>query len=179
MFGSETLNVLRHSSLHSTSVRDRCTYRILLCLNYKRFRVVCIWSGCILATGTVMMSWFLVGQERDCELQPRWFVTMATLPWCLAMVLLFLPMMFGYGGLLQKFLTHRLWVGSSKLVFGAYLVGPLVVAISNAIQETPRSINGVAFFYNAWGNITFSMVIALLFHLVIEQPTMFLTRDVT
>lgn len=177
MFGPETLSVLRHSTLHSTSIRDRCTFRLLLLLNYKRFRVVCIWSGVILSSGTVMLSWYMVGRGRDCEWQPRWFVTMATLPWCVGLVFLFLPMMFGYGGLLQKFLTHRLWVGSSKLVFGAYLVGPLVVAITNAIQMTPRSVNGVDFFYNAWGNITFSMAIALLFHLAIEQPAMFLTRD--
>jgi hypothetical protein len=84
-------------------------------------------------------------------------------------------MIFGFGGYFRKFLAHRFWCGASRLVFAAYLLHPVVVAFINANKYGTVGMQFLLFSVDTWGNIAMSLIVALFFHMVVEQPSMHLS----
>eukprot|EP00388_Colpodella_angusta_P022122 GDKJ01056431.1.p1 GENE.GDKJ01056431.1~~GDKJ01056431.1.p1 ORF type:complete len:305 (-),score=-2.48 GDKJ01056431.1:94-879(-) len=178
MFGPQAMNILRYSFKNTASKQDKAVYWLLERLNSKQFRVLCIWGGFIIALLTVFGSW-LVARDYDnsCSFNGRVFAALSILPWCFGIFFVFLPMIFGYGGAIQRALTHRLWTNSSKLVYAAYLIHPVIISIINCIKDHPETFEALPFIYEVWGNATFSLIVAFLFHLLIEQPFMYMVAD--
>jgi hypothetical protein len=143
-------------------------------LTRKRNRVLCIWSGLALAVAVALVEW--AAHQPGSSGAFRRAMRVLLLPlWSTALCLAVLPMLLGYGGWVRRALSHRLWCAASRLVFAAYLVGPLVVKFSNATATSPWQpvTNQMAFL--VWGNVWLSLLLALVLSLTIEQPMAQLT----
>eukprot|EP00758_Cryptobia_borreli_P008458 Tbor_TRINITY_DN5390_c0_g1::TRINITY_DN5390_c0_g1_i1::g.5139::m.5139 len=177
MFGEQAIIMLEHSSNHATPTPRKIAYLLLRLLNLKKFRVICLWLGMIGLFSCVLGAWGLYHLvDRGCEDASRVFFALIIVPWCLSLFLFFIPMMFGYGGVMQKFLTQSFWVGLSKLILGAYLTHPIVLSINNATKDYPMGISPMSMAYEVCGTVSITLLLALLFHLMIEQPCIYITR---
>ena len=174
LFGADANIMLRHEMTHATEVADVVSFWLLQKLQLKRFRVSCIWFGFSLLIGSVVASWRLGLSGNNCTTWRRLFVAVGIVPWCLGLALLLLPMLFGFGGMFRKILTHRLWCGVSRLVLAAYIIHPVVLLYSNALRTAPESLQTLLFGMDVWGHVWASLLVAFVFHLVVEQPSMHL-----
>jgi peptidoglycan/LPS O-acetylase OafA/YrhL len=145
------------------------TLMIQRAMRVKRNRVIAIWFGWTLQVGTIVAQWAAgtFGSDRGTEASVR----LLRLPfWILGLTGGVLPMLFGYGGWARRFLSHRLWVGGSRLVFAAYLFAPLISEYVSSTASSPLRDDFMQVLYHVWGNVWATLGIALVFHLVIERP---------
>lgn len=98
-----------------------------------------------------------------------------SLLWSLGLFCVLTPLLFGYGGLIRRILSHRLWCGASRLVLAAYLIGPLVVSYGNAVSSGPRVTTWHGNFGVIWANLWLTFAFAFLLHVLVEQPIVRLT----
>jgi hypothetical protein len=145
----------------------------------KPFRVLSIWGGVVIGIGCVVGSWavesYFSGWTEPQQYGASVFGALNSLLWTLASTCVILPMLLDYGGMFRRFLCHRLWCGLSRLVFGAYLLHPIIILLYNAMRVSPAKMGFLPFVYDASGNIIITLTLAFFFHLVIEQPIIYLT----
>jgi hypothetical protein len=175
LFGADAHIMLRHEMAHASDAADVVSFWLLQKLQLKNFRVMSIWLGFLLMAGSVLASWRLGEELVGCHsMGRRVFLAVGIVPFCLGLGLFLLPMLFGFGGTFRKILTHRLWCGASRLVLAAYLVHPVVIMYSNALKTAPAALQPALFAIDMWGVVWASLLVAFLFHLVVEQPSMHL-----
>ena len=138
-------------------------------LERKAVRIAFIWCGMGLQVGTMVAQWaaHTFGDYKGA----RATVQVLRHPcWTVGLTAAILPMLFGYGGWVRRFFSHRFWVGASRLVFAAYLFAPLVSAAVNAMGSSPGRDAFITVLYVMWGNTWATLALGLVFHLLVERP---------
>jgi hypothetical protein len=174
LLGSDaSMLLLQHESKSkSLDPADRASFWLLFRLRSKAFRITSIWMGILLMISCIVGSWLLHRSERcNDSTEANVFNAISIFVWCAGVCLMVLPMLFGYGGNVRLLLIHRLWCGFSRLVFAAYLLHPLVISFCNANKYFPSSMEFLLFLVDSWGNVGVSLIVAFLFHLGVEQPS--------
>jgi hypothetical protein len=97
-------------------------------------------------------------------------ITFGTVGWSVAMTFIVFVGLFDYGGPVTKFLAADVFCPLSRLVYGAYLVHPILMygLFYSGSEQSDW------FSYNEWilflGLAVFAFMVSLLGHLLIEKP---------
>ncbi|PWV11549.1 hypothetical protein C3747_58g26 [Trypanosoma cruzi] len=172
MFGPDIL-LMMHRIQEEAVAEDRVSYWLLERLRMRHMRVLIVWSGLAITFSCVISLWFI---HRDDEIGGNMGVDMKVyeslilFPWSIALCLLALPLLFGYGGIIRGVLTHRLWCGPSRLVLVAYLAAPVVIGFGNASSYDVITMSFSLFIVQGFGYMGLTLLVAFFFHMLVERP---------
>ncbi|RNF21260.1 transmembrane protein NRF-6 [Trypanosoma conorhini] len=172
MFGPD-LFLMVHRIQEGAGAEDRASYWILELLGMRRIRVFFVWSGLAITSLCVLSAWFIHREDErgaGIGVGVKAYESLILFPWCLALCLLALPLLFGYGGMLHRILTHRLWCGLSRLVLAAYLAAPVVIGFGNASTYEVATMNFLLFIVQGFGYMAVTLLVAFIFHMLVERP---------
>jgi len=78
----------------------------------------------------------------------------------------------GYGGIMNSFLSLRIWDPFAKLTYGAYLIHPAVMRVYYYSQKQPISYSDLNISYIYIGHITTAYILSSYAYCMVEKPFM-------
>jgi hypothetical protein len=97
-------------------------------------------------------------------------ITFANVGWSVAITFIIFVGLFGYGGLVTNLLAADIFCPLSRLVYGAYLVHPILMYVLYYSGSEEVDWFGYAIWIDFLGLTVFSFMISLLGHLIVEKP---------
>ncbi|XP_054718300.1 nose resistant to fluoxetine protein 6-like [Uloborus diversus] len=82
----------------------------------------------------------------------------------------------GYGGIINRFLSWRVWIPLSRLAFCMYLVSPIVQLLSIGSSKTVRDSTPKEWVWRFFGDYFVSAFLAFLFFVLVENPFITIER---
>ncbi|XP_078687293.1 nose resistant to fluoxetine protein 6-like [Branchiostoma floridae x Branchiostoma belcheri] len=104
------------------------------------------------------------------------YLTVHRTAWGIALGWVVLACFYGYGGVVDKFLSWDMFVPLSRLTYCAYLVNPMVVYVSLFTREVPFHHNLISMTYLFVGNLVLSYGLAFLVSVTVEAPLLGLEK---
>ncbi|XP_035683589.1 nose resistant to fluoxetine protein 6-like [Branchiostoma floridae] len=98
--------------------------------------------------------------------------------WGMALGWMVLACFYGYGGLVNTFLSWELWVPLSRLTYCAYLVHPMVIYVAFYTREVTLHYSTLTVIYFFLGNLVLSYGLAFLVSVTVEAPLLGLEKIV-
>ena len=92
------------------------------------------------------------------------------LAWSLCLSFMIYSCVTGNGGIINDFLSMKIWVPLSRLTYGAFLTHVIILVYFNSTQEHLVHLQDSVLIYYFIANLVFSFVASFLFSLFFEIP---------
>ncbi|XP_036140702.1 nose resistant to fluoxetine protein 6 isoform X3 [Monomorium pharaonis] len=151
---------------------------ILLKLNnnllLKRKTAILCW--CIFCLASACNIFVLFNKRFESILATAIYIAFHKILWAIGIAWIVIACSTKHGGIINKFLSLKIWIPFSRLTYCAYLLNPVVIRSINYYSETPIHFEFLSFIIRSVGNITISYLCAYILSLVVEMPSILLTR---
>ncbi|XP_019643423.1 PREDICTED: nose resistant to fluoxetine protein 6-like [Branchiostoma belcheri] len=104
------------------------------------------------------------------------YLTVHRTAWGMALGWVVLACFYGYGGVVDSFLSWDLFVPLSRLTYCAYLVHPMVIYAVFYTREVPFHFTNISVTYLFVGNLVLSYGLAFLVSVTVEAPLLGLEK---
>ena len=95
------------------------------------------------------------------------------LAWSLCLSFMIYSCVTGNGGIINDFLSMKIWVPLSRLTYGAFLTHVIILVYFNSTQEHLVHLQDSVLIYYFIANLVFSFVASFLFSLFFEIPLIY------
>nr|XP_015834703.1 PREDICTED: nose resistant to fluoxetine protein 6-like isoform X2 [Tribolium castaneum] len=153
-------------------------YKTCKNLKLSKTKILFLWS---LALGTlvaiVIIHYPMTQGNKHTDLfQTSFFNSLHRVVWSLALCVLIILCINGYGGLINSFLSHKIFTVLIRLNYNIYLLHMALLTIMTAQKRTPGYFSDLFCFHQFWGDYMFSVATAILWTLVFESPILMIEK---